>query len=564
MNQMTISQPGDAGSSATTLTPHRLKPIGGGANMAGLADRAREFISQPAVAKSLPLLGFMAVVAMAALAWMALQSPPQRDLFRGLPESDKAAVASALGTSNIAFQIDDATGALTVNEDDYHAAKMMLAAEGLPKSAPDGDSMISSMPMGASRAVETEKLRGAREADLARSIEAIDSVISARVHLAVDPPSVFIRERNEPAASVILNLGSGSTLGSDQVQAITHLVASSVSGLNAERVSVVDQNGHLLSQSAGAGPMGEAGQQLLVREQIEDRYRRSLTALLTPILGANNFAAEVSADLDFSQRQATSETYPKDEARIRSEQRSWTSEGDGSGGSVGGIPGAVSDQPPANATAQDQMGSQSDPSAELKTRQEQVNRSFELGRSVSVVREATGDVSRLSVAVAVANAPGGKPRSAAEIASIEKLVKGAIGFNQARGDQVAVSSRSFQPVVETKEAWYEASWLAMLIRNLSATLVALAIIFFIGRPLLKRRKEMKAIAGSSGTPSYGSPRAPEENSLPVTLDMITAAHSYQERALLIQNFVKQNPEHATLVVRDLLQSAKKPKEAVNG
>ena len=243
MNQMTISQPGDAGSSATTLTPQRLKPIGGGANMAGFVDRAREFIAQPAVAKSLPLLGFMAVVAMAALAWIALQSPPQRDLFRGLPENDKAAVAAALGTSNIAFQIDNATGALTVNEDDYHSAKMMLAAEGLPKSAPDGDSMISSMPMGASRAVETEKLRGAREADLARSIEAIDSVISARVHLAVDPPSVFIRERNEPAASVILNLGSGSTLGSDQVQAITHLVASSVSGLNAERVSVVDQNG---------------------------------------------------------------------------------------------------------------------------------------------------------------------------------------------------------------------------------------------------------------------------------------------------------------------------------
>ncbi|WP_236643716.1 flagellar basal-body MS-ring/collar protein FliF [Flavisphingopyxis soli] len=565
MNQMTISQPGDAGNTATNLTPQRLKPIGGGANMAaGLIDRAREFIAQPAVAKSLPLLGFIAVVAMAALAWMALQSPPQRDLFRGLPENDKAAVASALGTSNIAYQIDDVTGALTVNEDDYHAAKMMLAAEGLPKSAPDGDSMISNMPMGASRAVETEKLRGAREADLARSIEALDSVISARVHLAVDPPSVFIRERNEPAASVILNLGSGSTLGSEQVQAITHLVASSVSGLNAERVSVVDQNGHLLSQSAGAGPMGEAGQQLLVREQIEDRYRRSLTALLTPILGANNFAAEVSADLDFSQRQATSETYPKDEAMIRSEQRSWTSEGDGAGGSVGGIPGAVSDQPPANATVQDQMGDPATSATDMKTRQEQVNRSFELGRSVSVVREATGDVSRLSVAVAVANAPGGKPRSAAEIASIEKLVKGAIGFNEARGDQVAVSSRSFQPIVETSEAWYEASWLAMLIRNLSATLVALAIIFFIGRPLLKRRKEMKAITGSSGTPSYGSQRAPEANSLPVTLDMITAAHSYQERALLIQNFVKQNPEHATLVVRDLLQSAKSPKEAVNG
>ena len=579
MNEMTISQPGDNGNSGGSAnmarTPQRLKPIGISPNGAGMAsgfmERAREFLGQPAVAKSLPLLGFVAVVAMAAAAWLAFQSPPQRDLFRGLPENDKAAVAAALDSNSIPYQLDSSTGALTVGEDDYYAAKMMLAAQGLPKSAPDGDSMISSMPMGASRAVETEKLRGAREADLARSIEAIDSVVSARVHLAVDPPSVFIRERNEPAASVVLNLAPGNTLGSEQVQAITHLVASSVSGLNAERVSVVDQNGRLLSESAADGPLGEAGQQLMVREQIEERYRRSLTALLTPILGANNFAAEVSADLDFSQRQATSETFPKDEAMVRSEQRSWTEQADGAadGATPGGIPGALSDQPPADATVQDQLA---DPAAppDMQKRQEQVNRSFELGRQVSVVREATGDVSRLSVAVAIANGADGKPRSPAEIAAIEKLVKGAIGFNAQRGDQVEVSSRSFQPIVEANTPWYEASWVSLLVRNVSGLLVALALIFFVGRPLLKRRKEMKANAGAGAIPASGKtaalagPGNEAQDSHPVTLDMITAAHSYQERALLIQNFVKQNPEHATLVVRDLLKSAKNPKEPVHG
>ncbi|WP_342662452.1 flagellar basal-body MS-ring/collar protein FliF [Novosphingopyxis baekryungensis] len=574
---MTISQPGDAGSGdggGLTRATQRLKPMGisdSGSMASGFMDKAREFLGQPAVAKALPLIGFLAVVAMAAAAWMAFQAPPQRDLFRGLPENDKAAVAAALDSNSIPYSLDTDTGALTVAEDDYYAAKMLVAAQGLPKSAPDGDTMISSMPMGASRAVETEKLRGAREADLARSIEAIDSVNSARVHLAVDPPSVFIRERNEPAASVVLNLAPGATLSSEQVQAITHLVASSVSGLNSDRVSVVDQNGRLLSESATDGPLGEAGQQLMVRQQIEDRYRQSLTALLTPILGAGNFAAEVSAELDFSERQATSETFPKDESVVRSEKRSWTEQSDPASGNAGGIPGAVSDQPPADATVGDQLADPTAP-AEMQKRQEEINRNFELGRQVSVVREATGDVSRLSVAVAIANGADGKPRSPAEIAAIEQLIKGAIGFSQQRGDQVAVSSRAFQPIVEANTPWYEASWVSLLVRNVSGLIAALALIFFIGRPMLKRRKELKnAAAGKTGeenedgTPALPTSLQPEAIAdKPVTLDMISSAYSYQERALLIQDFVKQNPDHATLVIRDLLNSAKNTKEAANG
>lgn len=577
MNEMTISQPGDAGSgdgAGLTRATQRLKPMGisdSGSMASGFMDKAREFLGQPAVAKALPLIGFLAVVAMAAAAWMAFQAPPQRDLFRGLPENDKAAVAAALDSNSIPYSLDTDTGALTVAEDDYYAAKMLVAAQGLPKSAPDGDTMISSMPMGASRAVETEKLRGAREADLARSIEAIDSVNSARVHLAVDPPSVFIRERNEPAASVVLNLAPGATLSSEQVQAITHLVASSVSGLNSDRVSVVDQNGRLLSESATDGPLGEAGQQLMVRQQIEDRYRQSLTALLTPILGAGNFAAEVSAELDFSERQATSETFPKDESVVRSEKRSWTEQSDPASGNAGGIPGAVSDQPPADATVGDQLADPTAP-AEMQKRQEEINRNFELGRQVSVVREATGDVSRLSVAVAIANGADGKPRSPAEIAAIEQLIKGAIGFSQQRGDQVAVSSRAFQPIVEANTPWYEASWVSLLVRNVSGLIAALALIFFIGRPMLKRRKELKnAAAGKTGeenedgTPALPTSLQPEAiANKPVTLDMISSAYSYQERALLIQDFVKQNPDHATLVIRDLLNSAKNTKEAANG
>ncbi|VAW04628.1 Flagellar M-ring protein FliF, partial [hydrothermal vent metagenome] len=253
-------------------------PMNGFAGAGSLGDRIRSFSRQPAIAKALPLIGLLAVVVVAASLWLALREPPQRDLFRGLPEHDKAAVAAALDKSSIGFSFDNG-GALTVSEDDYHRAKMTLAAEGLPKSAPDGDSLISSMPMGASRAVENEKLRTAREMDLARTIEAIDAVISARVHLAVEAPSIFIRDRSQPSASVMLNLAGGNRLSDAQVQSVVHLVASSVPGLSSDAVSVVDQNGRLMSNNGSDSVSDQAEQHMLVQSQVEERYRRTLVSL---------------------------------------------------------------------------------------------------------------------------------------------------------------------------------------------------------------------------------------------------------------------------------------------
>lgn len=561
----------DSARGSTTLRP---MPMTSGSNAnfgnGGFADQIKGFMAQPAVSKAMPLLGFLAVVALAVLAWAALREPPQRDLFRGLPDGDKAAVAAALDSSSILYSFDDSTGSITVSEDDYYNAKIALAAQGLPRSAPTGDDMVSSMPMGASRAVEGEKLRSAREMDLARSIEEIDAVVSARVHLAVDPPSIFIRDRNEPAASVILQLGQSARLADSQVQAIVHLVSSSVPGLSADNISVIDQNGRLLSSNSGSSKGDETERQLRIKEQIEERYRRSLVTLLTPMLGADNFVAEVSADVDFSESQATSETFPADEARVRSEQTSSSTEDIAA--AARGIPGALANQPPAEAQANDQLqqdeqGGNGLGATPPSRRSEQASRDFELGRQVSVTRNAAGGVERISAAVAVRNLPGGKERSKEELAAIEALVKGAIGFDNQRGDQVAISSRDFQAVPVAEEAWYEASWVNLLVRNLTALLVALAIIFGIGRPLLKRYTNAKKEGAESDETAAtnqllaqamgrdgGGQSAQNAANAPVTLDMINAAQNYQERALLIQNFVRQNPDHATLVVRDLLKA----------
>lgn len=569
-NSLTIDNP---------ATPARSVParpsIAGMGGFEGVQLRFAEFIRQPAIARSLPMVGLLVVVAIAALAWLALREPPQRDLFRGLPDSDKAAVAEALGTSGISFDLDDATGALTVSENDYHKAKMLLAAEGLPKSAPDGDSLINSLPMGASRAVEGEKLRGARETDLARTIEAIDAVQKARVHLAVEQPSIFLRDKTKPAASVMLRLADGRALSDAQVQAIVHLVASSVTGLSPDGVSVVDQNGNLLSSPGDAGGSAETDRQIAVQSRVEERYRRAVVALLTPILGADNFSTEVHAELDFAESQATRESFPSDEARVKSEQGSWTS--DKGEPPAYGIPGALANQaPPAavpGAQPADPAAAASQAAAAAKTAENYV-RNFELGREVSVTRNALGSVKRLSVAVALRNPETGKPKSAQEVAALETLVKGAVGFDQARGDVVALTARKFAAADadEATGSWYEASWVSMLARNLSALLVALAIIFGIGRPLLKRRaavREEDAGASASRKAAIGaeisqeiSRAAAADPSRPVTLDMISSTQTYAERAALIRNFVKQDPDRAALVVRDLLRDTSR-KEALN-
>lgn len=539
--------------------------------------RMTGFVRQPAVQRALPMIGLVGVTALSGLAWLALREPPQRDLFRGLPEADQAAIVEVLDKNAIPYAFDPSTGAITVSEDAYFNAKLKLAAEGLPKSAPDGTTMIDTMPMGASRAVEGEKLRTAREMDLARTIEQIDAVTKARVHLAVEPPSIFLREQIKPTASVMLQLAGGRSLSQQQVDAIVHLVASSVPNMTPDTVSVVDQNGRLLS---GDGMSDSAtNRQLEMQMKMEERYRQAVTALLTPIIGAGNFSTEVNAELRFDERQATREVYPADEARLRAETGTWNADIEG-GAQAGGVPGAIAAAPPPNpaepgappppagdaaqqAAAGTAEGQPAVPPLPPYKTAETFNRSFELGREVSVTREAVGTLKRLSVAVALPYGADGKPRSKEEIAALEALVKGAVGFDQARGDVVTLSSREFAKVEESVTPWYEQSWVAMAVRNVSALLVTLVLLLGIGRPMMKRwsaaraesvarEAEEKQAIGKQMQAAVVEAQKPEPGQ-PVTLDMITAEHDYTARAALIRDFVKQDPDRAALVVRDLLR-----------
>lgn len=557
-----------------TTRPMTLTPTARGGGVNALLGQARAFAAQPAVAKSLPAIGLVALLGLAAMIWMAFSSPPSRSLFSGLADQDKAAVADALNTAGIPYKLDRTTGALSVSGDDYYQAKMLLASQGLPKSAPDGNELISNLPLGASRAVEGERLRGARELDLARTIEAIDAVQSARVHLAVEAPSVFLRDRSKRSASVMLNLAPGRTLSDAQVQAIVHLVASSVPGLSPDGVSVVDQTGRLLSSGDGDGLGAVSDRQVAVQAKVESRYRDTLNALLTPIVGSGNFTAEVHADVDFSESQSTREGYPQEASTLRSEERAWTSRGGDQEAS--GIPGTLSNEAPtASAVAAAPGGALVPPTPGAETvpavgkTAENYTRNYALGREISVTRRPTGELRRLSVAVALKTPENGRPRSRQELAEIEELVKGAVGFDAARGDVVALSSRSFAPVEEAGGHWWEADWVAMLARNLTALGLAALLVFGVGRPLLRKRAAT-VNSGSADKARVGNEIAAaladssQASDSDITLSMIEAAPSYEARAVLIRNFVRQDPARAALVVRDLLRADKAEGVEKNG
>jgi flagellar M-ring protein FliF len=570
-----------------TLTPPPAASINSRPNMASLdavgtpfssgafgtqIARLKGLAGSPLMARALPAAGIALLLGAALLLWIMLSAPDQRILADRMNDADKAAVAQLLDGAGIAYQFDANTGAISVADGQYHAARMALASAGLPKSAPTGDSLLNSLPMGSSRAVEGEKLRMAREMDLARTIEAMDAVETARVHLALDAPSAFLRNRNSPTASVMLHLAGGRAISEGQVQAVVHLVASSVPGMVASGVSVVDQNGKLLS---GDGENSAANAQLRVQAEVEDRYQQSLSALLTPIVGVGNFTAEVSADLAFDEKQATRESYPADDRTIARETGSWSADNQAAANGGYGIPGALSNQAPGAAVPGSQPQISGPPltsgeaviAGDPRRTNESFTRDFQLGREVSVTRAATGTVRRVSVAVALRNTNPKKPRTAAEIAAIEALVKGAVGFDATRGDQVAITARNFADAKMPEPSVLEADWMPVLIRNGTALLVVLVLLFAVGRPLMKRWSAARAEAaaeraaqrqtlGTEISAALEHPITLDPNQ-PVSLEMITKAPSYAHRAALVRQFVRQNPDQAARVMRDLLSEGRK-------
>jgi flagellar M-ring protein FliF len=540
------------------LTP---APDTGNQGFANPLSQMRVMLGQPAVKRSLPMIFMVALIASAALAWFMLSTPTQKTLFSNLPDSDKSAVISALKAGGITGRLDESTDAVTVAESDYSKARMLLAGQGLPKSAPAGYAILDNLPMGTSRAVEGERLRQARETELARSIEDIDAVAEARVHLAVPENTVFVRDNAAPTASVVLKLQGGRSLSDAQVASIVNLVASSVPGMKPEGVTIVDQAGALLSRPGGSDGGNDA--RVRFQNQVEQKYRDQLTQLLTPLVGTGNFTAEVSADVNLDYTSSTRESYDKAGA-LRAEQGNWTGK-DGSTGAPGGIPGALSNTPPGPTTVtapQPQPTLAAAPAVpDTAKSADSYARAYDLGKEVSVTRNAPGALKRLSVAVVLRDVEGSKPRSPVELQQITDLVRSAVGADPARNDQVTVISRKFAPAAVTGggPAFYESGWFAMIVRNVTALVIALLVLLLGVRPLATALLKKRDDAGRSGRDlaalGIGAPAAGGRGVKgPVGIDALESAQNFDDRIGTVRGFTRDNPARAALAVRDMIKA----------
>jgi flagellar M-ring protein FliF len=546
---------------ALTTTGASTTPVALPERFANPLMQLKGVLAQPAVRRSLPMVLLIGLVAAAALAWMSLSTPTQKTLFAGLSDADKQAVTAALDQASIPARIDPGTGALTVGEEDFAKARMLLAGQGLPKQAPGGYAILDQLPMGVSRAVEGERLRQARETEMARSIEEIDAVAEARVHLATPEASVFVRDSAAPSASVIVKLNAGRSLGDAQVQSIVNLVASSVPGMKPDGVTIVDQSGGLLTKPGGRGSDG-SDERIEFQRRLEEKYRTQLVQLLTPLVGQGNFTAEVQADVDLSEVQATRESYEKQGA-LRAETGNWT--GDlKTAAAPGGIPGALSNTPPPASMLQQPQAANGasgtppvagGPAPDAAKQSDSFQRAYDLGREVSVTRGAPGAVKRLSVAVLLRDPDKGR-RSANEINQISDLVKSAVGFDAGRNDNVTVISRKFagaDAALADTAKWYDNAWLPIAARNGTAILIALLVLFLGVRPLakalMKKREEATPLPGAQ---PIGAPGAAAVD-VPVTLDRLETSRGYDERIGAVRGFTRDNPARAALAVRDMIK-----------
>lgn len=435
----------------------------------------------------LPLIiGAATLVAAVAAFTLLNRGPDYKVLYTNVSDRDGGAIIASLQQMNVPYKFADGGGAILIAGDKVPEVRLKLAAQGLPKSGGVGFELMDNQKFGTSQFAEQVNYQRALEGEIARSIESIGTVESARVHLALPKPSLFVREQKKPSASVVLTLARGRSIDEGQVSAIVHMISSSVPELDPKGVTVVDQRGNLLS-AANSGARGLDVSQLKYVQEIEQGYIRRIETILQPILGANNVRAQVAADIDFNVVEHTDEKYGPNQdprqAAIRSQQ---SSESNQHGGlPPGGVPGALTNQPPVNPTAPitgpkppaapapgapgtqgaaaaasanaaSSTVSTSAPTGPANSRKD-VTTNYELDRSIRHVQQGAGGVKRLSVAVVVnykdAADGAGKTTSRAltpvEIDQIRNLAKEAMGFSQERGDSLNVVNSAF---AEDREA----------------------------------------------------------------------------------------------------------------
>jgi len=455
------------------------------------------------------ILSAAAVIALLVGALMWSQAPDYRVLYNNVTDQDGAAIITALQQMNVPYKFSESGGgAILIPEKQVHEIRLRLAGQGLPKGGLPGFELMENQKFGSSQFLEQVNYQRALEGELARSVQSLSAVQSARVHLAIAKPSVFSREKQQPSVSVLLNLYPGRVLGAEQVSAIVHLMSSSVPSLPVKNVTVVDQNGNLLStQNDGKQDSRFDAKQLEYIQELEENYIRRIEAILTPITGAANVRAQVTADMDFSRIERAEEIYrpnntESEAAAIRSQQ---TLEATSTGAKLdGGIPGALTNRPPEPAAApieaggeNQEEGNKTPPVPTDQKKESTIN--YEVDKTVQHTQQSTGNIKRLSAAVVVnyrkkVDENGEvtyEPLTAEEIKEINSLVREAMGYSEKRGDSLTVTNGLFTADTATIldiPLWKDPD-VIMLAKEIGKQLLIAAVVLFfllkILRPFLK-------------------------------------------------------------------------------
>ncbi len=523
----------------------------------------------PIVRQLLLLLGLAAAIAAGIALFSWAQQPGFTPLYGNLGEKDSAEVADALRTAGIEYRLDPGNGAVTVPQSKLHEARLRLASAGLPKGAALGMEMIQQeQGFGTSQFIEVARYQLALETELARTVSSLMAVKGARVHLALPKPSAFARNREQASASVLLELHQGRTLEAGQVASIVHIVASSVPNLPSTAVTVSDQYGHLLTADDSNSEIAQSGEQLAQRQRIEADYVRRIEQLLAPMMGPGRISAQVTADVDFSVTEEAREAYKPNPAAIRSEQTA--EENLPAAAAAQGVPGATSNQPPGAAqavplqTAASLPAAAGEPQAAL-AQSRNSTRNYELDKTVSHTRKGTGQVRRLSVAVLVDHLPRTDDKGLVsrvaltpeQLASVQALVREAVGFDVQRGDSISVQNAAFlqaEPVAVAPLAVWQQPAARDLARQGLGAAVLLVLVLAVLRPLM--RSLVSPAAGSalvdSELPALQAQTAQQASAALAEQDAelaVVVPKVYEQKLVLARNAVAQDPKRVAQVVK---------------
>ncbi len=522
-------------------------------------------------------IGAAAVLAIMVAVWMWSQRPDYRVLFSNFSDKDGGAIVAVLQQMNVPYKYSEGGGAILVPADQVHDLRLKLAAQDLPKGGNVGFEVMENQKLGTSQFLEQVNYQRALEGELASTIESINAVRAARVHLAMPKASVFVRDQQKPTASVLIDLQPGRALDPGQVSAIVHLLASSVPDLTPDNVTIVDQNGNLLSDTAGKHDRnGLDPNQLKYVQDMQQDIGSRIESIITPIVGKGNVHAEVTADIDFSNSEQAAETYKPnptpDTSSVRSQQ---TSETSAAANPPGGIPGALSNQPPAPATAPIAAAPNAQPGApgaaaappaqaQMIPVQKDSTTHYELDKTIRYTQLPMGGIRRLSVAVVVnyrtVTDKSGKSHSVAltpaEKTQITDLAREAMGYDQNRGDTLNVVNTPFVAPASVnlpETPWWkrpETIEMAKTIGRYLLGAIALLILYrkFL-RPILDGLLHPPAPHHVPGSEAEEDIEGSEVHLSHQAESRAAAEHRYQNQLENIRQMARDNPKVIANVIK---------------